>query len=303
MDFIGVSTNRSSIMQIFPQWARELRLPTATLHGLDIALDAPRESYRRAVQRIRRDPLDYGALVTTHKMAIYRHAADLFDELDESARMFEEVSSIAKRGDRLCGAAKDPVAVQLALEEIVPAGYFRRTGGAALVLGAGGAGNALSYQLGVRTDVPSQIIVTALDEPALRHARGLHERAGIGPGLVRYELTRTAQDGDALAGSLPPGSVVVNATGMGKDRPGSPVSDAVTFPEYGIVWDFNYRGDLRFLAQARAQQEQRSLRVEDGWRYFIHGWTTVIADVFAIPMPSERVDALSAFAARIRRGA
>jgi shikimate 5-dehydrogenase len=111
MDFIGVSTNRSSIMQIFPQWARELRLPTATLHGLDIALDAPRESYRRAVQRIRRDPLDYGALVTTHKMAIYRHAADLFDELDESARMFEEVSSIAKRGDRLCGAAKDPVAV------------------------------------------------------------------------------------------------------------------------------------------------------------------------------------------------
>lgn len=300
MDFLGVSTSGSSIMKIFPQWARELGLPTATLKGHDIALNASRAAYRAAVKGIRRDPLDYGALVTTHKMAIYENAADLFDHLDESAHTFQEISSIAKRGDRLSGAAKDHITVRLALEEIVAADHFERTGGAAIVLGAGGAGNALSYQLGMLDDAPSRIIVTALGESALRRARALHERCGINPSLVSYELTTTSSEGDALIGSLPSGSLIVNATGMGKDRPGSPISDAVEFPERGIVWDFNYRGDLRFLAQAHAQQKRRSLRIEDGWRYFIHGWTEVIADVFAIPMPPERVDELSRIASRIR---
>lgn len=303
MDFLGVSTSGSSIMKIFPQWARELGLPTATLKGHDIALDASRTAYRAAVTGIRHDPLDYGALVTSHKMAIYENAADLFDHLDEPANLFQEISSIAKRGGRLSGAAKDPITVRLALEEIVAADHFGRTGGAAIVLGAGGAGNALSYQLGTREDAPSRIIVTALHESALRHARALHERCGINPRLLSYEITSTSSQGDALIGSLPPGSLVVNATGMGKDRPGSPISDAAELPERGVVWDFNYRGDLRFLAQAQSQQKRRSLRIEDGWRYFIHGWTQVIADVFAIPMPPDRVDELSRIASRLRRGA
>jgi shikimate dehydrogenase len=303
MDFLGVSTSGSSIMKIFPQWARALGLPTATLKGHDIALGASRDAYRAAVEGIRCDPLDHGALVTTHKIAIYENAADLFDHLDESAHLFQEISSIAKHGGRLSGAAKDPITVQLALDEIVAGDHFEQTGGAAIVLGAGGAGNALSYQLGTRKDAPSRIIVTALGEPALQHAQALHERAGIDPGLVSYELTSTSPESDALIGSLPAGSLIVNATGMGKDRPGSPASDAVAFPERGIVWDFNYRGDLGFLAQARAQEQRRSLRIEDGWRYFIHGWTQVIADVFTIPMPPERVDELSRIASRLRQGA
>jgi hypothetical protein len=40
------------------------------------------------------------------------------------------------------------------------------------------------------------------------------------------------------------------------------------------------------LDQARAQRMQRSLRIEDGWVYFIHGWTRVIAEVFNIDIPS-----------------
>jgi shikimate 5-dehydrogenase len=40
----------------------------------------------------------------------------------------------------------------------------------------------------------------------------------------------------------------------------------------------NYRGDLRFLDQARAGGQ----RVSDGWVYFLHGWTRSIATVFRI---------------------
>jgi shikimate 5-dehydrogenase len=78
----------------------------------------------------------------------------------------------------------------------------------------------------------------------------------------------------------------MNATGLGKDAPGSPITDAAVFPEDGIAWDFNYRGDLVFMDQARAQQTGRNLRIEDGWVYFIHGWTRVIAEVFHIDIPT-----------------
>ena len=53
--------------------------------------------------------------------------------------------------------------------------------------------------------------------------------------------------------ALPPRSLVVNATGMGKDRPGSPLRAGAAFPERSAVWELNYRGELEFLRQARAQ--------------------------------------------------
>ena len=73
--------------------------------------------------------------------------------------------------------------------------------------------------------------------------------------------------------AMPPGSLVVNGTGMGKDSPGSPITDQGVFPEKARVWELNYRGELGFLHQARRQEAARALFIEDGWRYFVHGWT------------------------------
>ncbi|GAB2577880.1 shikimate dehydrogenase family protein [Microlunatus antarcticus] len=300
MGFVGVSTGGSSIRQVFPAWADALGLPTRTLVGHDVPLDSPPETYRAVVEAIRDDPQHWGALVTTHKMAVHAAARDLFDDCDELAETFGEISCIAKRGDRLVGSAKDPVTARLALEEIVEPDHFGRTGGAALVLGSGGAGTALSHQLGVRGDRPTEIICTALDQGPLDHARGIHERAGPPEGLVRYVRTAGAADVDALVGALPPGSLVVNATGMGKDRPGSPVSADVRFPERGVVWEFNYRGTLDLYHQALAQQAERQLHVEDGWRYFVHGWTQAVAEVFDVAMPAGAVDELGRIATRFR---
>jgi hypothetical protein len=83
---------------------------------------------------------------------------------------------------------------------------------------------------------------------------------------VDFVLTANQVGADSAFRALPPRPLVVNATGVGKEEPGSPVSDTASFPRNGIVWDLNYRGDLRFLSQARAQQHERSLHVDDGWR-------------------------------------
>mgnify|MGYP001371178965 CR=1 FL=1 len=39
--------------------------------------------------------------------------------------------------------------------------------------------------------------------------------------------------------------------------------------------------------QAKAQQEEKSLRIEDGWDYFVIGWSQVIADVFDVAIPTQ----------------
>lgn len=298
--FVGVTTSNSAIMKVFPRWAEVLGLPIRTLLGHDVEVGAEPQVYRDLVTAIKNDPHHLGGLVTTHKINVYDAARDLFDDLDDLAQTFGEISSIAKRDGRLTGAAKDPVTVRLALEDFLPSDHFGSTGAEVLILGSGGSGAALSHQLGVRGDRPTRITCTARSDVRLDNLRALHERAGIDPAELRYVKTSGPDDVDALLAQLPPSSLVVNATGMGKDHPGSPLSDAGRFPERGVVWEFNYRGTLEFLRQARAQQAQRDLIIEDGWRYFVHGWSQVVADVFDIAMPAETVEELSQVAAGAR---
>lgn len=47
---------------------------------------------------------------------------------------------------------------------------------------------------------------------------------------VEYHLAPTPDLNDARVAALPPDSVIANSTGLGKDRPGSPLTDAVIFP-------------------------------------------------------------------------
>ena len=66
------------------------------------------------------------------------------------------------------------------------------------------------------------------------------------------------------------------------------------------MWELNYRGELDFLHQARRQKAALGLVVEDGWRYFIHGWTCVVEEVFDVEMTPTVVDELSDIALRLR---
>jgi hypothetical protein len=41
------------------------------------------------------------------------------------------------------------------------------------------------------------------------------------------------------------------------------------------------------------------VRSAEGWRYFLHGWTEVIAEVFELELTHERFDGLAAIAGRM----
>lgn len=300
MGFVGVTTGSSSIMKVFPLWADILGLPTRRLIGHDLPMDASPEQYRALVEQIRDDPRHRGALVTTHKMNVYAAASDLFDELDPFAVSCSEISSIAKRGTRLSGRAKDPITVDLALNDFLPADHFATTGAEVVILGAGGSGTALSWALSERDDAPAKVTVTARDDAKLEHLREVHRQHGTRDGLIEYVRTDTVDDAASLVAAAPRGSLIVNATGLGKDRPGSPLPDDAVFPGDAYIWEFNYRGSLEFLHQARAQQAARNMHVVDGWRYFIHGWSQVVADVFELELTPEIVEQLARAAEGVR---
>lgn len=304
MYFLGVTTGRSSIMRVFPRWARHWGLHDARIQGMDFAWHDDPARYRRAVAFIKDDPLSLGALVTTHKIDLLRACRDQFETLDEYAELMGEISSISKAGQRLVGHAKDPITSGLALEAFLPEAHWARTGAEALVLGAGGSAIAITwYLLQSRhgANRPSRIVVTNRSRPRLDEIRRFHQRIGADLPL-EYHHTPEPSLTDSILATLKPSSLVINATGLGKDAPGSPLTDAAPWPERGIVWDFNYRGDLLFLQQARAQQGARQLQIEDGWVYFLHGWTRVIAEVFHIDIPTRgpEFETLSQLAAEAR---
>jgi len=286
--FIGVTTGRSSILKVFPRWAEALGLADARIVGIDLPLHAPAEHYRSVVSFIRNDPLSRGALVTTHKIDLLEACRDLFDAIDDLAKLTGELSCLSKRDGRLIGAAKDPITGGLALDSFVPAGHFARSGAEAFFIGAGGAAIAITWSL-MRTergdDRPSRIVVSDRERSRL-DSIAHHHRSFASDTPVDYVLAATAEDNDRVMAGLPAGSLVVNATGLGKDAPGSPITDAAVFPQDGFAWELNYRGDLVFLEQARRAAERQSLAVTDGWVYFLHGWTRVIAEVFDIDIPT-----------------
>ena len=143
--FIGVTTGKSSIMRLFPVWAKALGRPEVVIEGVDLALhDAP-AAYRQAVAQIKYDPLSLGALVTTHKIDLLDAARDLFDYLDPHATLCGEVSSISKLADRLEGHAKDPITAGLSLDAVLGRDYFTSTSGDVLCFGAGGSAVAIAF--------------------------------------------------------------------------------------------------------------------------------------------------------------
>ncbi len=260
--FIGVTTGKSSIMKIFPQWMEILGRPEVRIEGIDHRIHDDPAAYRATIAQIKHDPLAVGGLITTHKMDVYAAAQELFDYLDPYAQQTHEVSSISKRNGRFEGHAFDPITAGVTLDTILGADYFGRTGADMLCFGAGGAASALLLNLIQRRakgERPRRFIAVDRNQSRLAHL-GEMAQAMATDIQVELILNDDARRNDALLAELPAHSLVVNATGMGKDLPGSPISDAGVFPCNGIVWEFNYRGELDFLQQAMRQQQSATFR-------------------------------------------
>lgn len=295
--FIGVTTSKSSIMNVFPKWAEALGLD-ACIKGFDFAPHSPVPDYREVVDFIKNDPQSLGALVTTHKIDLYNACKDQFDYLDPYAVKLGEISSISKKDGKLCGHAKDPISSGLALEHFVPGNYWSDYNGDVLLMGAGGSSLAMSLyfsQSKFGENIPKHIILANRSVSRLEAATEILKDLNS---KIKFEFIHnpTPKDNDKTLAALRPHSLIVNATGLGKDGPGSPLTNQCEFPIDSLVWEINYRGDLLFKEQAEAQAKTKNLYVEDGWIYFIYGWTQVISEVFHIPIDNKLIDKLSKIA-------
>lgn len=300
--FVGVTTGKSSIMKVFPRWMKALRRPDVIIEGIDHKIHDEPVTYRRTVAQMKYDPMSLGALVTTHKIDLLNAARDMFDELHSSARLTGEVSSISKRDGKLIGHAKDPLTSGLSMDAFLGEGYFGKTGGHFLCFGAGGSGKAMALHLINKADPadrPERFIVVNRSQGRLDGMQAMVESLETD---IEFEYIQNANPSlnDDIMARMVDGTVVVNATGMGKDTPGSPVTDAGMFPRNGIAWEINYRGELDFWHQAKAQEDTRNVFVEDGWLYFLHGWTQVIAEVLHIDITDELFDELADIAKELR---
>ncbi len=297
--FVGVTTGSSSINNVFPLWMDVLGRPEVVLEGIDHKIHDEPDAYRATVAQMKYDPNSLGALVTTHKLDIYAAAESLFDYFDPYAQVTHELSSISKRNGRLEGHAKDPITAGLSLDHIIGESYFGDTGGHILCLGAGGSALATLLHLinkPNKADRPEKFIAVNRSSDRLAHMRRMVSNYETDIEVV-YVVNSDPQENDRLMEALPESSIVINATGMGKDTPGSPITNAGQFPQNGIAWEFNYRGELDFMHQALCQVESRQLRVEDGWVYFVHGWSQVVGQVLDVEITPQLFDKLDKVAA------
>jgi shikimate 5-dehydrogenase len=227
----------------------------------------------------------------------------MFDYLDPYAEICGEVSSLSKREGKLEGHAKDPISSGLSLDAVLGENYFARTGGEVLCFGAGGSAVAIALHLMNKKqsgDRPKRFVVVNRSQPRLDHLRQMVKGRDTDIEF-KYVYNQDPTRNDEIMAGMPAGSLVINATGMGKDTPGSPITEAGLFPQHGIAWELNYRGALDFLHQALAQKARRNLTVEDGWLYFLHGWTQVIGQVFHLPIEGERFKRLAEVAEMVRK--
>lgn len=306
--FIGVSTQQSSIMNVFPAWAEFLGFGEVEIKGIDLPLHAPASDYRRVTAFIKHDPLSVGALVTTHKIDLYQACHDLFDEIDLHAGLMGETSCLSKREGKFCCSAKDPVTSGFALEHLLARQHFAQTGGAVFSMGAGGATIALTWHLTQScrgANRPEKVIVSDTSRERLDEIRSIHGRYEIDV-PCEYVLVTGPDTNDGVLAGLPQGSLVINATGLGKDGPGSPLTDDAVFPQNAVIWELNYRGELVFLHQAKAQEAGQNLKIHDGWVYFLYGWTRVIAEVFDVDIPVngpgfERISHIAATSGKVNK--
>ncbi|MEV1332616.1 hypothetical protein AB0J20_23925 [Micromonospora costi] len=304
--FVGIDTGGSGVHAVFDRWAAVLAQPW-TLRGVDLPPDTPAATYRRLVRVMRDNPAVHGAVVTAHKLRLYRACAADLDRTDPLVGVTHEVNALATADGCVSGYARDPVALSHVLPALLPrlpAGDS--AGPTVLCLGAGGAATALLLTLhldvtggdAARPDPPARVTFTDTRPEALAELREVAGRAGIDASRLSYVTVGSPSDSDALLADLAAPALVVNATGLGKDTPGSPLTGTAPFGADTVAWDLNYRGDLTFLRQAA----DAGAHAVDGWDYFVAGWAAALTAVAGVPLTGDLLNRLADAAAAHRPG-
>jgi shikimate dehydrogenase len=289
--FVGVTTGSSLVHRAMPTW-QPLLGSTCGLRGVDIDLGADDDSYAGLLDDLIGDDSAAGAVVTSHKVRVFQACNARFAYLDPLAVACEEINAIRRTTDGLYGWARDPVSVGRVVDRIWPDAE-----GQVVCLGAGGTALALARHL---STTRAAVRFVCADPNRAAVERLVRQAPRQGP----ISVTGHVGDGpwDDLIGAAPPGSLIVNATGMGKDRPGSPITSRSRFPSHAVIWELNYRGELEFLHQSRLQARSSQLQVHDGWQLFCHGWAAALVAVLDLPDDEQLGDRFAQAAQSLRPG-
>jgi shikimate dehydrogenase len=277
--FVGIDTGGSLVHAVFDRWAALLERPW-TLRGLDLPAATPPETYRLLMSIMRDNPAVDGAVITAHKLRLFRACAPELTRRDWLTDATHEVNTLAT------GQTVDGYALSLTRILPVPIGGLN-----VLCLGAGGAATALLLALhldfatgtAAQPQQPARVVFTDTDPRALDDLRAVASRARIAPHRLAYVSVSDPRDTDALLAELPAPALVVNATGLGKDAPGSPLTDRAPFHPAILAWDLNYRGALTFLRQA----SNGGAATVDGWDYFVAGWAGSLTAIAGTPFTDD----------------
>ena len=285
--FAGVTTGSSLIHQALSAWQPILGV-ACEIRGVDMALDAEDEIYLRFLGDLLTDNSTVGAVITSHKGGVFRAGRTMFAGLDPLALACEEVNAIRRTPDGLRGWARDPISVGRVADQIWP-----ESEGEVVCLGAGGTARALAQHV-FATREPVRFVCadpTSASVERLAQIAGhpVDGHVGLGPW-------------DDLVEAAPPGSLIVNATGMGKDRPGSPITGRARFPPRSVVWELNYRGNLQFLDRALTRAKDSEIQVHDGWQLFCHGWAAALSTVLDLPDDAKLGDRFAEATRSLRPG-
>lgn len=226
-------------------------------HGINavyLAFDVPPQELKPTLEGLRF--LSMGFNVTMpHKTAV----AELVDSLSKDSEELGSVNTVINRNGKLLGCTTDGIGARRALERAIELGGRR-----VLVIGAGGGGRAIAYELAKDNEV---VVLNRTLEKAKR--------------LERFGVSGERLKGENLEKYLRWAEIVVNATSVGMNEERSVIPpDLLTVGK--VVMDTVYH-PLKTLLLRSA--EERGCKTVDGLWMLVyqavesfHLWTGITPD-------------------------
>lgn len=276
---VGTQPLPAALLDAYPKWARRFGHRSSAIVPVAAPSEADGDGYERFVEFLRDEYNAVGAVMVSHASTLFEHTRQLFDALDDDSGLLGEVGVAVRAPGTLSALAPAKSAAQHAYEYT-----FGKDSDPpeVLIIGATGPARALALALSTTADKssPRRVCLTTLDGKSMTDMR---QRIAELPEDKRPVLRHIESqlEHDRLVTLLPPGSLVVNATGpVDADTP-SPVGSAALFPVNGLVWDLDAVGiSSPFLDKARQQRRERNLRLADGPVFYKFQWLTAAAAVF-----------------------
>jgi shikimate dehydrogenase len=222
-------------------------------HGIDGSyerIDVAPEAFPEFLRTLRENGFAGGNVTIPHKEAAFA----LVDVLTPRAKQIGAVNTLAFDAEgRLTGDNTDAPGFIAHLDQSLGADWGERSGGTALVLGAGGAARA---------------IVVGLLERGVGRVRIANRTRARADALVALEPERVSTlDWAELSAALPGTGLLVNTTSLGMAGHGALDLDLTPLPATAAVADIVYVPlETPLLAAARA----RGLAAVDGLGMLLH---------------------------------